>query len=263
LVKITIKDLSFSYGSRKILEDLNVAVGDSEVLSLVGPNGSGKTTLIKCIDRILKPKGSILLNGGRDLQSLSRQEVAKYIGYVPQSTTGVLTTTVFDTILMGRKPHMGWRVADDDIDKVVEVMKLLHIEEFALKDFSELSGGQKQRVLIARALCQEPEVLLLDEPTSSLDLRHQLESLETIRSLVKRTKISAVMAIHDLNLAARYSDTLVMLKDGMVYSAGDPGELLTEENIRTIYGVEAVVMRELDRPYVVPIGSLNGCKACD
>ncbi len=263
MVKITIKDLSFSYGSRKILEDLNVAVGDSEVLSLVGPNGSGKTTLIKCIDRILKPKGTILLNGGRDLQSLSRQEVAKYIGYVPQSATGVLTTTVFDTILMGRKPHMGWRVADDDIDKVVEVMKLLHIEEFALKDFSELSGGQKQRVLIARALCQEPEVLLLDEPTSSLDLKHQLEALETIRSLVKRTKISAVMAIHDLNLAARYSDTLVMLKDGMVYSAGDPGELLTEENIRTIYGVEAVVMRELDRPYVVPIGSLNGCKACD
>jgi iron complex transport system ATP-binding protein len=263
LVKITIKDLSFSYGSRKILEDLNVAVGDSEVLSLVGPNGSGKTTLIKCIDRILKPKGSILLNGGRDLQSLSRQEVAKYIGYVPQSATGVLTTTVFDTILMGRKPHMSWRVADDDIDKVVDVMKLLHIEEFALKDFSELSGGQKQRVLIARALCQEPEVLLLDEPTSSLDLKHQLESLETIRSLVKRTKISAVMAIHDLNLAARYSDTLVMLKDGMVYSAGDPGELLTEENIRTIYGVEAVVMRELDRPYVVPIGSLNGCKASD
>ena len=263
MVKITIKDLSFSYGSRKILEDLNVVVGDSEVLSLVGPNGSGKTTLIKCIDRILKPKGSILLNGGRDLQSLSRQEVAKYIGYVPQSATGVLTTTVFDTILMGRKPHMGWRVADDDIDKVVDVMKLLHIEEFALKDFSELSGGQKQRVLIARALCQEPEVLLLDEPTSSLDLRHQLESLETIRSLVKRTKISAVMAIHDLNLAARYSDTLVMLKDGMVYSAGDPGELLTEENIRTIYGVEAVVMRELDRPYVVPIGSLNGCKAND
>jgi len=263
LVKITIKDLSFSYGSRKILEDLNIVVGDSEVLSLVGPNGSGKTTLIKCIDRILKPKGSILLNGGRDLQSLSRQEVAKYIGYVPQSATGVLTTTVFDTILMGRKPHMGWRVGDDDIDRVVDVMKLLHIEEFALKDFAELSGGQKQRVLIARALCQEPEVLLLDEPTSSLDLKHQLKALETIRSLVKRTKISAVMAIHDLNLAARYSDTLVMLKDGMVHSIGEPVELLTVENIRTIYGVEAVVMRELDRPYVVPIGSLNGCKACE
>lgn len=258
MVKITIKDLSFSYGSRKILENLNLVVGDSEVLSLVGPNGSGKTTMIKCIDRILKPKGAILLDGGRDLQSLSRQEVAKYIGYVPQSTTSVLTTTVFDTILMGRKPHMGWRVRDEDIDQVVDIMKLLHVEEFALKDFSELSGGQKQRVLIARALAQEPEVLLLDEPTSNLDVKHQLEVLETVRCLVKKTKISAVMAIHDLNLAARYSDSLVMLKEGKVHAIGDPLSLLTQENIRAIFGVEAVVMKDLDRPYVVPIRSLNG-----
>jgi iron complex transport system ATP-binding protein len=258
LVKITIKDLSFSYGSRKILDDLNVVVGDSEVFSLVGPNGSGKTTMIKCIDRILKPKGTILLDGGKDLQSLSRQEVARYIGYVPQSTTSVLTTTVFDTILMGRKPHMGWRVTDEDIDRVVEMMKLLHVEEFALKDFSELSGGQKQRVLIARALCQEPEVLLLDEPTSNLDVKHQLEALDTVRSIVKKTDISAVMAIHDLNLAARYSDTLVMLKDGKVHAIGDPLALLTEENIRCIFGVEAAVMRDLDRPYVVPLRSLSG-----
>ena len=258
MVKITIKDLSFSYGSRKILDDLNVVVGDSEVFSLVGPNGSGKTTMIKCIDRILKPKGTILLDGGKDLQSLSRQEVARYIGYVPQSTTSVLTTTVFDTILMGRKPHMGWRVTDEDIDRVVEMMKLLHVEEFALKDFSELSGGQKQRVLIARALCQEPEVLLLDEPTSNLDVKHQLEALDTVRSIVKKTDISAVMAIHDLNLAARYSDTLVMLKDGKVHAIGDPLALLTEENIRCIFGVEAAVMRDLDRPYVVPLRSLSG-----
>ena len=258
MVKITIKDLSFSYGSRRILDELNLVVGDTEVLSLVGPNGSGKTTLIKCIDRILKPKGAILLNGGRNLESLSRQEVAKLIGYVPQSTTGVLTTTVFDTILMGRKPHMGWRVSDEDIDKVVDTMKLLSVEEFALKDFSELSGGQKQRVLIARALCQEPEVLLLDEPTSNLDVKHQLEVMETVRSLVKKTRISAVMAIHDLNLAARYSDSLVMLKDGKVHAIGDPLSLLTKDNIRTIFGVEAVVMRDLDRPYVVPISSLKG-----
>ena len=258
MVKITIKDLCFSYGSRSILEDLNLVVGDSEVLSLVGPNGSGKTTMIKCIDRILKPRGSILLNGGRDLQSLSRQEVAKYIGYVPQSTTSVLTSTVFDTILMGRKPHMGWRVQDDDIDKVVDIMKLLHVEEFALKDFSELSGGQKQRVLIARALCQEPEVLLLDEPTSNLDVKHQLEALDTVTSIVKKTGISALMAIHDLNLAARYSDNLVMLKRGKVHDIGDPLSLLTKENIRSIFSVEAVVMTDLDRPYVVPIKSLSG-----
>jgi iron complex transport system ATP-binding protein len=232
-------------------------VGDSEVLSLVGPNGSGKKTMIKCIDRILKPKGSILLDGGRDLQTLSRQEVAKYIGYVPQSTTSVLTSTVFDTILMGRKPHMGWRVGDEDIDKVVDIMKLFTSRSSHQGLFRTL-GGQKQRVLIARALCQEPEVLLLDEPTSNLDVKHQLEALDTVRSIVKTTGISAVMAIHDLNLAARYSDTLVMLKDGKVHAIGDPSYMLTQENIRSIFGVEAVVMTDLDRPYVVPIRSLTG-----
>ncbi len=257
LTKITIEGLIFSYGKTKILDGIDLAVAGREVLSLVGPNGCGKTTLIKCISGILRPRGRVFL-GERAVASMTRREVARYIGYVPQSTTSVLTTTVFDTVLMGRRPRMGWTVSDEDLDRVVEVMKLLHVEEFALKDFSELSGGQKQRVLIARALAQEPEVLLLDEPTSNLDVKHQLEALDTVRSIVKTTKISAVMAIHDLNLAARYSDTLVMLKNGMVHAVGDPLSLLTKENIREIFGVEAVVMRNLDRPYVVPIRSLNG-----
>ena len=257
MMKITIEGLNFGYGKTKILDGLDLVVSNSEVLSLVGPNGCGKTTLIKCICGILEPEGTILL-GENDVGTMSRREVARFIGYVPQSAAGVLTTTVFDTILMGRKPHMGWRVADEDIDRVVDIMKLLHVEEFALKDFSELSGGQKQRVLIARALCQEPEVLLLDEPTSNLDVKHQLEALDTVRSIVKKTGISAVMAIHDLNLAARYSDNLVMLKKGKVHAIGDPRSLLTKENIRSIFGVEAVVMKDLDRPYVVPIRSLNG-----
>ena len=259
MVKIKIKDLSFSYGSNKILDDLEIVVGDSEVLGLIGPNGSGKTTLIKCIDRILKPKGSIFLDG-RDIKAMSRQDIARYLGYVPQSSSSVLSTTVFDTILMGRRPHMGWRVAEEDIERVVETMELLHIEEFALKDFNELSGGQKQKVLVARALCQEPEVLLLDEPTSNLDLKHQLEVMEIIRDLVRKTDISAVMAIHDLNLASRYADTLVMLKKGRIYATGDPVSLLTSGNVRSVYGVEAVVIDSFETPYVVPVRSLNGGK---
>ncbi len=261
MVKITIKGLTFSYKSSKILDELDLLVGDSEVLSLVGPNGSGKTTLIKCIDRILTPMGSILLDD-REIERLSRQEIARMIGYVPQSSSTPLATTVFDTVLMGRRPHISWRVSDYDLDQVADILELLHLDHLAMRDFSQLSGGQKQKVLIARALAQEPEVLLLDEPTSSLDMRHQLEVMETISSLVKEKRISAVMAIHDLNLASRFSDKLVMLKDGKVYAAGSPDELINEGNISRIYGIEAVVMRSLDKPCIVPLRSLNGGAAC-
>jgi len=191
LVNITIKNLTFGYNGSMILDGLNLVVEDSEVLGLVGPNGSGKTTLIKCIDKILKPKGSILIDG-RDIDTISRTELAKRLGYVPQSSSTPLATTVFDTVLMGRRPHISWRVSDSDLDKVADILGLLHLENLAMRDFSQLSGGQKQKVLIARALAQEPEVLLLDEPTSSLDMKHQLEVMETIASLVKEKKISAV-----------------------------------------------------------------------
>ena len=262
MVNITIKELTFSYNSHKILDDLNLVIENSEILSLVGPNGSGKTTLIKCIDRILKPVGSILLDD-REIEKMSRHDVARQIGYVPQSSSTPLATTVFDTVLMGRRPHIGWRVGDADLEKVAEVLERLHLEELAMRDFSQLSGGQKQKVLIASALAQEPAVLLLDEPTSNLDMLHQLEVMETVSCLVKEKKISAVMAIHDLNLASRFSDKLVMLKRGMVYAAGEPKALLNECNIGKVYGIEALVMNALGRPYIVPIRSCSGEVACD
>lgn len=262
MVKITIKDLYFSYRSVEILQDLDLVVEDAEVLGLVGPNGSGKTTLIKCIDRILKPRGSILLDG-RDMEHTSRQETAKLIGYVPQSSSSPLSSTVFDTVLMGRRPHMGWRVSEADLEKVVEVLKLMKIEDLAMRDFAEISGGQKQKVLIARALCQDPAVLLLDEPTSNLDMKHQLDVMEILRDLVVEQEISAVVAIHDLNLASRFVDKLVVLKDGRIYAAGTPSELLSPDIIRDVYGVEALVMDGMNRPYVIPIRSLNGGIACD
>ncbi len=262
MVKISIKGLTFSYNSHKILDDLNIEIDDSEILSLVGPNGSGKTTLIKCIDRILKPKGSILLDG-RELQSISRQEIARTVGYVPQSSATPLSTTVFDTVLMGRRPHITWQVSDRDLDKVAEILELLHLDDLAMSDFAQLSGGQKQKVLIARALAQEPAILLLDEPTSNLDMKHQLEVMEIIRDMVIEKKISAIMAIHDLNLASRFSDRLVMLKGGRMYAIGSPAALLNCENIRQIYGVEAAVINAQDRPYIVPLQSLNEVMACD
>ncbi|NMC10519.1 MAG: ABC transporter ATP-binding protein [Methanothrix sp.] len=261
MVKITIKDLTFSYNSSAILDGLDLVVEGSEVLGLVGPNGSGKTTLIKCIDRILKPKGSILLDG-QEIDRMTQQEIAKRFGYVPQSSSTPLSTTVFDTVLMGRRPHISWRVSDLDLEKVAETLELLRLEDLAMRDFSQLSGGQKQKVLLARALCQEPNVLLLDEPTSNLDMRHQLEVMEMIAALVKSKKISAVMALHDLNLAAMFVDKLAILKGGKIYAAGTPADLLNAKNIKEVYGVEAVVMENLHRPYIVPLRSVNSEPAC-
>ena len=192
---------------------------------------------------------------------MKQQEIARQIGYVPQSSATPLATTVFDTVLMGRRPHIGWRVSDFDLDKVSDTLERLNLQDLAMRDFGQLSGGQKQKVLIARALVQEPTVLLLDEPTSNLDMKHQLDVLETISSMVKEKGISAVMAIHDLNLAARFSDKLVMLKKGVIYAAGTPIDLLSEKNISDVYGVEAIVMRSLDKPCIVPLRSINGATA--
>lgn len=256
MVNITIKGLKFGYNGSKILDGLDLEIEDSEILGLVGPNGSGKTTLIKCIDRILKPKGSILLDG-KELESIGRKEIAGRLGYVPQSSSTPLATTVFDTVLMGRRPHIAWRVLDNDLEKVSETLELLNLQDLAMRDFSQLSGGQKQKVLVARALCQEPEVLLLDEPTSNLDMRHQLEVMEMIARLVREKKISAVMALHDLNLAAMFVDKLAILKGGKIFRAGKPADLLNSENIREVYGVEAVVMNNMQRPYIIPIRSMH------
>ena len=252
-MKLKIKDVEFSYASTPILKNVCMELQPSEVLGIVGPNGAGKSTLLRCIDRILKPqRGSILLDG-QEVKDMSRMEIARRLGYVPQTSTRVFPATVFDTVLMGRRPHLGWRSNEKDVEKVLEILKLLGIMEFALRDFNEISGGQQQKVLIARALAQEAGVLLLDEPTSNLDIKHQLEAMDIIKKLVKETGISAVMAIHDLNLGSRYSDRIIMLNSGSIFDAGSPSSVLNPENIKQVYGVEAVVREEAGRPYIVPM----------
>jgi iron complex transport system ATP-binding protein len=256
-MKLKIKDVEFSYASTPILKNVCMELQTSEVLGIVGPNGAGKSTLLRCIDRILKPqRGSILLDG-QEVKDMSRMEIARRLGYVPQTSTRVFPATVFDTVLMGRRPHLGWRSNEKDVEKVLEILKLLGIIEFALRDFNEISGGQQQKVLIARALAQEAGVLLLDEPTSNLDIRHQLEAMDIIKKLVKETGISAIMAIHDLNLGSRYSDRIIMLNGGSIFDAGSPSSVLNPESIKQVYGVEAVVRLEAGRPYIVPMKPIS------
>ena len=252
-MKLKIKEVEFSYTSVPILKDVCIELAVSEMLGVVGPNGAGKSTLIKCIDRILKPqRGSILLDG-RDIKEMRLMELAKKMGYIPQSGHHSFPATVFDTVLMGRRPHLSWRASERDIEKVLETLQMLNIEELAMRDINELSGGQLQKVFLARALAQGPDVLLLDEPTSNLDIKHQLEVMDIIKNIVREKKISAIMAIHDLNLASRYADRIIMMNSGKIFAAGNPNSVLTPDNIKWVYGVEATVNYNDGRPYIVPI----------
>lgn len=255
-MRIVVEGVSFSYGSIKALEDVTMTVGGGEMVGILGPNGSGKSTLLKCIDRILRPKAGVILVDGSDAARIRPREIAKLLGYVPQSASDVFPFTVFDTVLMGRRPHLGWNPSGRDLEVVSRTLEVLGLGRFALRRLNELSGGERQRVLLARALAQQPQVLLLDEPTANLDIRHQLEVLDLISSLIKRGGISAVMAMHDVNLACRFSDEIILLHKGRVFAAGKPESVITEENMRAVYGVSVAISNDSGRPYIIPISSV-------
>lgn len=256
-MKIRIRGLEFRYNSILALKDVTLDIHESEVVAIVGPNGSGKSTLLKCINRILKPKKGVIMIDGKDIKDLSQIEIAKAVGYVPQVAKQSFPATVFEVVLMGRRPYISWRCGKRDIEKVLEVLKLLNIEDIAMRDFNELSGGQQQKVLIARALAQEPEILLLDEPTSNLDIKHQLEVMEMVRNITKEKEITAVVAIHDLNLASRYADKVVMMLEGRIFAVGDPISVLTPDNIRKVYGVEVKIINDGGLIYIIPFRRIS------
>jgi len=255
---LVIKDVSFSYGSHPVLQGLTLEVSEGEIAGIVGPNGSGKSTLLRCLTRVLKPRQGVVFLDGKDAAGMSSGELARKLGYVPQAAAEVFPFTVLETVLMGRKPHLKWGVTKRDLEIVGRVLRYMGIEDLAERYLDQLSGGQRQKVLLARALAQDPEVLLLDEPTSSLDIRHQLEVLEFIKDLAQLQKSTVVMVMHDLNLAARFSDRLIMLKDGRISAAGRPRTVLNMENISAVYGVEAVVTDGEYGPYVFPVRPVAG-----
>jgi iron complex transport system ATP-binding protein len=247
-----VRGLSFSYRNRAVLSDVSFTLEEGTVLGVVGPNGCGKTTLIKCLDRILDPRGTVKIRG-RDIADYRGDELARTVAYVPQALSVGMAMTVLEVVLMGRKPHVRWSVSDDDISLVTNTLSCLGIGHLAFRKLTQVSGGERQKVMIARALVQEPSLLLLDEPTSALDVRHQLEVMGLIQSVVRERRIGALAAIHDLNLAARFCDSIVVLHEGKVRAAGNPGSLLTPELIREVYGVKAVVGREEGLPYILPV----------
>jgi iron complex transport system ATP-binding protein len=246
-----VNNITFSYRSRHVLDGVTFSIKEDDVVSILGPNGVGKTTLIKCISKVLTPNtGSVVIEGS-NLHDMSKKDIAKKIGYVSQKSE-TSRTTVFDSVLLGRKPHFEWDITAKDIRLTGRVLHLLGLDELALKYVDEISGGEYQLVQIARVVVQQPRVILLDEPTSSLDLSNQHLIMHLIRNIVKKNHMAAVMIIHDLNLAIRHSDKFVLMKNGRVYSAGGH-EVITPENIKAVYNIDAYVETVRGIPIVIPI----------
>jgi iron complex transport system ATP-binding protein len=248
---LSVHDITFSYDSTPpVLRSVTLHVVNGEFLTIVGPNGSGKSTFLRLLDRILSPqRGEISLHE-RPLVSFSRQEIARRMAFVPQDTGLLFPFTVQQIVLMGRSPHSKGAVFENATDRRVaaEMMTLMDIGHLAQQPITALSGGERQRAFIARALAQEPEILLLDEPNAHLDIAHQLEVFSILRTLNRERGLTVVSVSHDLNLAAAFSDRIAMLRCGEVAALGPPDEVLTEEHIKNVFRTDVVVDRHpLDR----------------
>jgi iron complex transport system ATP-binding protein len=251
-VILHIAGLRFSYNSHPVIRDVGFTLKKGETLAVLGTNGAGKSTLLKCIDGILKPQRGTVLLGGVDTKQMEGRAVARRLGYVPQRHLEEEGLNTFDAVLLGRKPHMHWSYSPRDLQIVEEVLTAMGIGHLALRPLISLSGGEAQKVMIARALAQEPEVLLLDEPTSSLDLRSQLDVMNLLIETVRNRRISLVVAMHDLAMALRFADLFLFLKHGSVHAAVSRAGI-TAEMIASVYGVR-VLLGEMDGyPFVIPI----------
>ena len=250
-MKFEIVDLCFEYGKTEVLHNINVLLDDVGVCCLLGPNGSGKSTLIKCIMQFYHSRGGIFYNN-MPVDGMKQEELATLFAYVPQDCKTSFSVTVFDLILLGRMPYMGWKPSEEDYDIVSQNITLFGLERFALKYLNQLSGGERQKVMIAAAICQNPQVLLLDEPTSSLDIKHQIEVMRHVKYISEHQNTTVIVAMHDLNLASQYSTHVVMLKNGCVFAQGVPKEVLTQKNIEQVYGIHAEIYQYGNVQHIVP-----------
>ncbi len=242
---LRVEGLRFSYGKRLILNGAELELREEEVLTLLGPNGCGKTTLLKCINRILKPEDGTVFIDGRNYFDLSEKEIAMSLGYVPQEHRPPFPYTVLEFVLLGRSPHLGMFSHPSERDRriAMESLKTVGIEKLAKRAYTELSGGERQLVLIARALATNAKILLLDEPTSHLDFRNSHRILSLIRRIVREKRLSAIITLHDPNLACMYSDRIAIVNGGRIIRIGKPDEVMDEQILREVYGINVRILR--------------------
>ena len=245
-------DLHFSYGEREILRGVHLSLAAGELVAILGVNGSGKSTLLRNLNGILKPQRGTVLVDGRELSAMSKRETAGKMGYLPQKSNGA-ACTVFEAVMLGRTPHLRWNIGGRDMEVVEQAIERLGLSGHARRLTTELSGGELQKVMIARALAQEPGVLLLDEPINHLDIKNQLETMTTLRRLSRELGLLVVVVMHDLGLAVRFADRFIFLHEGRVFACGGR-EVVTPENIRAVYQMEASVHQVDGIPVVVARG---------
>ncbi len=251
------RELSCAYDQREVLEKISLRIEPGEVVALLGPNGAGKTTLLRALARLLRPEAGQVFLGTRDIWKLSPREVARQAALSPQSEGRDWPLTVREAVLLGRVPHRGWlspfRAADQEL--VDAAVRRLDLVELLDRPITQLSGGEWRRVVLARALTQDPRVLLLDEPTAQLDIKHQLDVLAHVRQLAKQDRIAVVVTMHDLNQAAQAAQRLVLVHHRRIVAEGRPAEVLTEQRVAEVYGIRARILAHpvYGTPWVVPL----------
>lgn len=247
---LEVSGIKFHYGKREILKGTGFQARRGEVCLLLGANGAGKTTLLKCINGLLKASDGTVKWLGKDTAPLSLREKARIFGYVPQNTQAGLSLTVMETVISGRLPFSRGKTGKEDVEKSAQVLEQFGLSDYAFRQMGQLSGGERQRILIARALAGDPQVLLLDEPTSSLDLRYQYEVMEFLVKVSREKNLAVVAVIHDLNLALDFADRVALLHDGHVLAEGATKEVITPDRIEKAYGIRAAI-HNLEKRWVV------------
>lgn len=256
--RLRARDVRLAYGDRVVVDGLDLDIVDGTITAVIGPNGCGKSTVLRALGRLLRPKGGNVLLDGKQIHRMSTKEVARTLGLLPQSPVAPEGLNVGDLVARGRHPHQAWyrQWSSGDEAVVADALDLTGIADLAERPVDELSGGQRQRVWLSMALAQGTDLLLLDEPTTYLDLSHQVDVLDLVGRLHDESGRTVVMVLHDLNLAARYADRLVAMKDGAIVAEGAPGEVLTEELLADVFDLEARVIPDpvVGTPLVVPAG---------
>jgi iron complex transport system ATP-binding protein len=243
---LEVKSLSYSYNEKPVIDEISLSVGKGEIFGILGPNGCGKTTLLKNLNRNLRPHHGCVLVEGEDIANMSKKDIAKKVAAVPQTNEIRFAFTVREIVSMGRMPFEGTFSGESskDIEIIDRAMEQTGVDKLADRFINTMSGGERQRVIIARAIAQTPDILLMDEPTLHLDINMQFEVLDLVRKLARENKMTVIIVSHDLPMVARYCDRMVLLHDHHIFAMGAPHDILTPENMRTVFRIDAELEKD-------------------